>query len=185
MSTLAGTARVRATRVAESAVERARLAVVPKTIGRPPQVPFAVLIATALLGGVIGLLAFNTNMAAASFRATELEAREARLEARAQELEMRLDRLRDPQRLAAAARNLGMVPLGEPSFLRITDGRVIGNPGVSRRAEGIAVERDRIHKPRVLRPEPVFVSSLPGDGSGAASADGTRREGKKRQGNAG
>jgi hypothetical protein len=185
MSTLAGTARVRATRVAESAVERARLAVVPKTIGRPPQVPFAVLIATALLGGVMGLLAFNTNMAAASFKATELEAREARLEARAQQLQMRLEHLRDPQRLAVAAQNLGMVPLGEPSFLRITDGRVIGNPEVSRKTEGFRVTGDRIHKPRVLRPEPVFVSSLPDDGSGAATADGPRREGKKNQANAG
>ena len=39
---------------------------------------------------------------------------------------MELDALRDPQRLAVAAKELGMVPPSQPAFIRLGDGRVLG-----------------------------------------------------------
>src|SRR3712207_4321151 len=131
MSTWAGQARAklptRLPRFAETAGEAGRLTVVPRRQPKAPRVPFLVLVGVVLLGGVVGLLMFNTSMQQASFRATELEAEAARLHAAEQSLRMELDRLRDPQRVAHRASALGMVPMVNPAFLRLPDGKVLGN----------------------------------------------------------
>jgi hypothetical protein len=41
---------------------------------------------------------------------------------------MDLERLRDPQRVAGEAKEMGMVPPGNPAFLRLSDGKVLGKP---------------------------------------------------------
>ena len=48
--------RQRAPRLAEAAVERARLTVVPRTRTQAAKVPFVSLVTLLLLGGVVGLL---------------------------------------------------------------------------------------------------------------------------------
>ena len=125
-------ARTRVPRFAEAAVERARLTVVPprRAIGRTQaaRTPFAVLVIAMLVAGVVGLLMFNTNMQQASFKATALQEQVNVLTAKEQSLDMELDALRDPQRLAVAAKELGMVPPSQPAFIRLGDGRVLGNP---------------------------------------------------------
>lgn len=131
MSSASGAARARSLRVAGAAAQRARLTVVPRTLSRPPQMPFAILTAVALIGGVVGLLMFNTNMAAASFRVNDLQQQLTSLQAREDRLNLSLDKLNDPRRLARRAKALGMVPLGSPSFLRLSDGRVLGDPTVA------------------------------------------------------
>ena len=75
MSSTAAQLRSRLPRIAEVAVQRARLTVVPRPRTRPraPRVPFVTLVSVILLGGVIGLLMFNTSMQQASFRAAALE----------------------------------------------------------------------------------------------------------------
>ena len=62
MSTLMTQARTRVPRFAEAAVERARLTVVPRRATRAPKVPFVALVSLLLVGGVVGLLLFNTSM---------------------------------------------------------------------------------------------------------------------------
>jgi len=131
MSGASAAARARSPRIADAAARRARLTVVPRTLTKPPQMPFAVLTAVALIGGVVGLLMFNTNMAAASFRVNGLEQQLATLQAREDRLNLTMDKLNDPQRLARQARKLGMVPLGSPAFLRLSDGKVLGDPTVA------------------------------------------------------
>lgn len=131
MSTQLGAAtrqRARFSRLAESAVERARLTVVPRGRTTAPRTPFAILVGVVLLLGVVGLLMFNTSMQQASFTATELEEKATILNAKKQELRMELDRLRDPQRVSEAAAGLGMVPMTTPAFLRLSDGTVLGVP---------------------------------------------------------
>jgi outer membrane murein-binding lipoprotein Lpp len=124
-------ARTRVPRFAEAAVERARLTVVPprRAIGRTQaaRTPFAVLVIAMLVAGVVGLLMFNTNMQQASFKATALQTQVNTLTAKQQSLNMALDALRNPQRLAVAAKKLGMVPPGQPAFIRL-DGTVLGAP---------------------------------------------------------
>ncbi len=126
MSTLINQARTRVPRFAEAAVERARLTVVPprRSLGRTQaaRTPFAVLVITMLAAGVVGLLMFNTNMQQASFKATALQDRVNVLTAKEQSLALELDQLRDPQRLAMAAKALGMVAPSQPAFVRLSDG---------------------------------------------------------------
>jgi hypothetical protein len=130
MSDWRATARQRLPRLAPqlytAAVSRARLTVVPRQEPRAPRTPFVILVAAVLLAGVVGLLLFNTHMQQGSFRATALEARATALHATQQSLEMELDQLRDPQQVALRAQQLGMVPIANPAFLSLPDGRTRG-----------------------------------------------------------
>src|SRR5919107_3248327 len=133
MSTLLSQARTRVPRIAEAAVERARLTVVPRTAHRrAPRVPFVTLVSLLLVGGVAGLLFFNTSMQQASFTATDMEDQVSLLNAHEQSLKMQLESLRDPQRVAVQARAMGMVPPSTPTFLRLSDGAVLGKPTPAR-----------------------------------------------------
>ena len=80
---------------------RARLTVVPRRRVRAARMPFVTLVSLVLLGGVVGLLCFNTQMQQASFAATSLETQSNNLAAREQTLHDELQNLRDPQDLAA------------------------------------------------------------------------------------
>lgn len=101
--------RERVPRLAEAAVERARLTVVPTRSSRAARVPFVTLVSLVLVGGIVGLLCFNTQMQQASFAATTLEERAANLSAREQTLQSELQALRDPQHVALLAAQVGMV----------------------------------------------------------------------------
>jgi hypothetical protein len=79
MSSPAFQIRSRVPRMAEAAAERARLRVVPRRRVRAARVPFVTLVSLLLVGGVAGLLLFNTSMQQASFTATALENRAASL----------------------------------------------------------------------------------------------------------
>ena len=129
-------ARSRVPRIAEAAVERARLTVVPRAAARrAARVPFVVLVSLLLVGGVAGLLCFNTSMQQASFTATAMEDQAQALDAQQQSLTMELDALRDPQRVAARAQQMGMVPREQPRVppaLRRQGARQ-GDPGGDRR----------------------------------------------------
>jgi hypothetical protein len=63
-----------------------------------------------------------------SFVASSLEERAAVLAGQEESLQMQLDRLRDPQHVAARAKKLGMVPASSPAFIRLSDGKVLGKP---------------------------------------------------------
>jgi cell division protein FtsL len=152
MSTLMNQARNRVPRFAEAAVERARLTVVPRSTGRrAARVPFVTLVSVLLLGGVAGLLFLNTSMQQVSFTATAMEQRASELEAQRQSLQMELDSLRDPQRVALQAKQMGMVPPASPAFLRLSDGKILGKPTPATYADSIRVTPLRTAKPKSLR----------------------------------
>ena len=161
MSTLMGQARNRVPRFAEAAVERARLTVVPRRAAKAPKVPFVTLVSLLLVGGVVGLLLFNTSMQQASFAATALESHASLLDAKEQSLQMRLDNLRDPQKVASRAKSLGMVPSTTPAFLRLSDGgvpaKLLGTPTVAAPADAMRIAPMPTRKPKNLRPDPVIV----------------------------
>ena len=157
MSTLMNQARSRVPRIAEAAVERARLTVVPRTATRrAARVPFVTLVSLLLVGGVAGLLFFNTSMQQVSFTATAMEDRATALEAQQQGLQMDLDGLRDPQRVAQQAKDLGMVPKSTPAFLDLSDGMFLGKGGPAAAADSIAINPLPTRKPKNLRPKPVI-----------------------------
>jgi cell division protein FtsB len=106
--------------------QRPRLAVVPAYRRRPSRTPF-VLLLVALLGVGLGTLLFlNTALSQDSFRLTDMRRQSAQLTDREEVLQRQIDELEAPQRLAAAAKALGMRPTGDRVFLTVPGGRVIG-----------------------------------------------------------
>ena len=168
-------------RIADYAVERARLTVVPRRQAPAPRMPFMILVALVLLGGVVGLLLFNTSMQQASFKATALELQADRLRAAEQSLQMELDELRDPQLVATRAQQLGMVPLVNPAFIDLSTGKVLGNPVPASELDAQRITPLPSRKPAELRLPPVVVvadqvpdtgvDGVPSDDTG--SSDGT------------
>ena len=124
--TSAAAERVSPLRSRIQALDRARLAVVHRTRVQAPRFPFVTLVTLILLGGVVGLLCFNTSMQQASFAATALDERASTLAARQQTLEMELEQLRDPQRIAVKAQQQGLVMPTTVAMLEVPSGKVVG-----------------------------------------------------------
>ena len=156
MSSPAVQIRARVPRLAEAAVERARLTVVPRTRSRAARMPFVTLVSLLLVGGIVGLLLFNTSMQQASFAATSLETQAETLAARQQTLTMELEELRNPQRVAEQAQRMGMVIPASPAFLEL-DGTVTGQPTPAAPDQAIALAPRRVVKPAALEPAPTIV----------------------------
>ncbi len=173
--------RSRIPRLAEGAFERARLTVVPSNRVRATRMPFIALVSMVLLGGVVGLLLFNTSMQQASFASSALEDQASTLTARQQTLEMELERLRDPQRIAGAAMQLGMVQACSPAFLKLGTGTVTGEP-----CPGTGATRLRINplppgKPAAINPPPHVVFVDPPAANGANGTDEQKADHKSGQ----
>lgn len=149
--------RVRVQRIAEAAVERARLNVVPRLRTRAPRVPFVTLVSLLLVAGVVGLLMFNTNMQQDSFAATDLENQASELMSREQTLAMELETLRDPQRVAEQAQALGMVPAVHPAFLNLADGKVLGAAVPASGDDRVDVRPPEARKPAALAPADIII----------------------------
>ena len=98
---------------------------------RPPAVErgrtvFAVACLLLLVGGLLSLLLINTALAQGSFTLHDLQARSDVLSDREQALRQDIDVQAAPERLAARASALGMVPSQSPAFLRLSDGALLG-----------------------------------------------------------
>lgn len=155
------------------AVEHARLTVVPRRTQKAPRVPFVALISLLLVGGVVGLLLFNTNMQQGSFVASAMEERAAVLAGKEESLRMQLDRLRDPQHIATRAKQLGMVPASNPAFLRLSDGKVLGKPTLATSADAVRIAPLPAAKPQSLRTRFVIARTPRGVRHEAGNGDTT------------
>ena len=182
MSSPAFQIRSRVPRIAEAAVERARLSVVPRRRVRAARVPFVTLVALILLGGVVGLLLFNTSMQQASFAATALQDQATSLTAREQTLRMELDVLRDPQRVAEQARRMGMVIGGVPASLDLRTGHVLGVKTPPAPTTNLRID-PLLRVPAILNPAPLRVpapaaADQTSTDSGASATAGAARDGR-------
>jgi hypothetical protein len=127
-------------------------------------VPFVMLISGLLLGGVVGLLFFNTSMQQASFRETALSHQARDLDAQQEALQLQLDKLRDPQRVALLAQRMGMiVPPGTSGVLNYRTGRISGSPVP---AEGPGLP---LRQPSATRPHNWNATSTTGSGASAGN----------------
>ena len=180
-------ARTRVPHLAEAATVRARLAIVPARSSAAPRTPFVMLIFGVLVAGVVGLLMFNTHMQQNAFVASDLKQTSERLIAQRQDLNLELQQLRDPQRVATAARDLGMVMPGSPAFLRLSDGEILGSAAPATPDGALFVRAFKAVKPPALKPPPriVRVPATPAApktraGSGRASADSAAPAGRNK-----
>ncbi|MEX0427476.1 hypothetical protein AB3X52_07595 [Nocardioides sp. DS6] len=126
--------------------ERVRLTVVPDRRSSAARLPFVVLVSVILVGGVVGLLCFNTSMQQAAFAENKLQEQATNLAARQESLSSQIQRLQDPQNIAARAQRLGMVIPASPALIHVPNGKV----------EGTAVPADRSATPplypRIAKP---------------------------------
>ena len=178
MSASKSAARARVPRFAEAAVERARLTVVPpRRLGRTQaaRTPFAVLVLAMLAAGVVGLLMFNTHMQQSSFKATALQDQVNVLTAKEQSLNLELDELRDPQRLAASAKALGMVAPARPAFVRLSDGRVLGEPAPATVGDAVRINPLPAPKPEAIKRRTIIVRADPEAQTAAIGANAQDR----------
>jgi hypothetical protein len=177
--------RTRVTRIAQEAVDRARLTVVPRVRTRAPRVPFVTLVSLVLVGGIVGLLLFNTSMQQASFTASSLEGEADTLAAREQTLRMELDELRNPQRVAQQAQEMGMVIPAAPVFLDLETGKTSGVRTPATREDALRLLPPAPVKPAVLAPAPTVVvvppptAAPPTDTTGADDSSTGQKQNRK------
>ena len=174
MSSTAPVLRARVPRLAGAALERARLTVVPRRRRRRTSpVPFVMVVSMIAVGGVVGLLLFNTSMQQASFAATDLQNRADSLLAQQQTLQMQLDRLRDPQLIAEKAQRMGMVLPTNPAVLDLRNGKVLGQPSPATGIDRLRLLPPPPVKPASLDPAPhVTVVQPPAKNHGSADSSG-------------
>lgn len=123
MSSQHGPARARTPR---PGTPQPRLNVVPRPAPKAARAPFVALMVVLVGAGLVGLLVLNTAMQNRAFALKDLQQQVAELGARQAALQLQVDRRASPQRLAREAGALGMVPNSSPVFLRLRDGKVIG-----------------------------------------------------------
>lgn len=142
--------------------QRPRLRVVPLPVRRPARTPFVLLVAGLLAAGLLGLLLLNTVLAQDAFVVHDLQKQSALLTDREQALQQDVAAEASPERLAARARALGLVPSENPVFLRLTDGRIVGVPAAAKAPP----------KPKPT-PKPAGAASPASPTSSASSASST------------
>ena len=113
---------------AGAARRRPALSVVPPVDTPPPRTPFVLLIVVLVGAGLVGLLLLNTAINENAFRLHDLDQRQEALNLREQQLERDIQRLEAPGTLQAAARRLGLVPAGNPAYIHLPSGQIVGVP---------------------------------------------------------
>ncbi|UFR05001.1 septum formation initiator family protein [Streptomyces sp. Go40/10] len=109
----------------------ARLArLLPAGRARAARTPFVLLVVVLLGGGLIGLLVLNSALSEGSFELDDLQKQTKNLTDQEQALQRDIDAYSSPDALQRRARELGMVPGGDPAFLG-PDGTVKGVPGAA------------------------------------------------------
>ncbi|MFD5861633.1 FtsB family cell division protein [Streptomyces chartreusis] len=127
----------------------ARLArLLPPGAGQAARAPFVLLVVLLLGGGLIGLLVLNSALSEGAFQKDDLQKETKALTDEEQSLQRDIDAYSAPDALQRRARELGMVPGGDPAFLA-PDGTVKGVPSAA--PAGQTAARDAL----VLAPEAI------------------------------
>jgi hypothetical protein len=113
---------------AGAARRRPALSVVPPMDAPAPRTPFVLLILVLVGAGLVGLLLLNTAINENAFRLHDLQSEQEALDLREQQLDRDIERLEAPGTLQAAARRLGLVPGGNPAYIYLPSGQVVGVP---------------------------------------------------------
>ncbi|MDQ1044735.1 septum formation initiator family protein [Streptomyces sp. V4I2] len=137
------------------AARLARLFPVSAGSGQAARTPFVLLVVLLLGGGLIGLLALNSALSAGSFKLDDLQKETKSLTDEEQSLQRDIDAYSAPEALQRRARELGMVPGGDPAFLN-PDGTVKGVPSPASGAEPASMG-----VPLVLAPEAMDTATAP------------------------
>ncbi|MGI5952494.1 MAG: cell division protein FtsL [Brooklawnia sp.] len=102
------------------------LRAVPNRTRQLAQLPFMLIVAVLLGGGMAGVLLLSTTIQTQSAELTALQSREAELRYQEAALVAQVQDLRSSQNLARRAWDLGMRPNPNPAFIKMPDGQVVG-----------------------------------------------------------
>ncbi|MFT4219365.1 MAG: hypothetical protein QM611_02435 [Microbacterium sp.] len=94
---------------------------------RRPRLAYAVIAVAGALAILAAQMGLSIAATEASFRVSELTAQQRELTWQKQELYDQVAGLSSPQYLAANAASLGMVINQSPTYLRLSDGKIIGS----------------------------------------------------------
>ncbi|MER7187050.1 septum formation initiator family protein [Streptomyces hyaluromycini] len=123
--------------------------------------PFVLLVVLLLSGGLIGLLVLNSALSEGSFRLDDLQKQTKNLTDEEQALQRDIDAYSAPDALQRRARELGMVPGGDPAFLD-PDGTVKGVPGpAALRQTTVPLAPEALGTPSAAVPTPTPTASVP------------------------
>ncbi|MER6627164.1 septum formation initiator family protein [Streptomyces sp. NPDC000987] len=122
--------------------------------GHAARTPFVLLVVVLLSGGLLGLLMLNSAISEGSFQLDDLQRDTKNLTDEQQALQRDIDSYSAPDALQRRARELGMVPGGDPVFLG-PDGTVKGVPSAAARQS--AARAPGV----VLPPEALAATSVP------------------------
>ncbi|MFD5496604.1 septum formation initiator family protein [Streptomyces sp. NPDC001812] len=129
----------------------ARLAgLLPTGRAQAARTPFVLLVVLLLGGGLIGLLVLNSALSEGAFELDDLKRETKSLTDEEQALQRDIDAHSAPDALQRRARELGMVPGGDPVFLS-PDGKVKGAPAPASAARA----------PLVIPPEALATATAP------------------------
>ncbi|MET8979783.1 septum formation initiator family protein [Streptomyces sp. NPDC004539] len=110
--------------------------------------PFVLLVVVLLGGGLIGLLVLNSALSEGSFKMDDLQRETKSLTDEQQALQRDIDSYSAPDALQKRARELGMVPGGDPAFLQ-PDGAVKGVPSPAAQPSGTHA-RESVRPPEAI-----------------------------------
>ena len=114
----------RVTRSAQQ--QRPSLTVLARPEPARSPLPFTVLCTLIVVGTLVALLLLNIQMSDASYKITRLQSQSQRLTEESQALQETNARLGTPQELEKSAREIGMVPVGNPAYIDLSTGTVMG-----------------------------------------------------------
>nr|WP_229899705.1 septum formation initiator family protein [Streptomyces hiroshimensis] len=121
--------------------------------------PFVLLVVVLLGSGLISLLLLNSALNQGSFELSRLQRKTTELTDEQQALQQEVDQLAAPDALERRARDLGMIPGGNPAFLS-PDGTVRGSPSPAGDAPAADPVAYRAPAPAVPAPPPAPVPAL-------------------------
>lgn len=150
----------------------ARLArLIPAGRARAARTPFVLLVVLLLGGGLLGLLVLNSALSEGSFELDDIQRKTKSLTDEEQALQRDIDAYSAPDALQRRARELGMVPGGDPAFLG-PDGSVKGVPSAAPRSAVLTGPRAPEALTAAPSPAPVTPSAPPA-GTPASTPAGT------------
>lgn len=114
--------------ITPAAPERPKLRAVRNAPRRIAQLPFVLIIAVLLGGGMTGVLVLSTTIQTQSVELAALQAHEAELRYQEAALVAQVQDLRSSANLAERAWALGMRPNPHPAFIQMPSGQVVGAP---------------------------------------------------------
>ncbi|MYT70557.1 MULTISPECIES: septum formation initiator family protein [unclassified Streptomyces] len=141
------------------------LPVAPSGGSQAARTPFVLLVVLLLGGGLITLLMLNSSLNEGSFKLTKLRKQTTELTDDEQELQREVDSYSAPDALQRRARELGMVPGGDPAFLN-PDGTVRGLPSP---ASLPLPSRQQTPRPPEAEPTAPAPSATPAPGASASA----------------